>query len=176
MKPTVEERFWGKVQRSDDPDACWPWMGSRTAQGYGVFTVNGKRQGAHRYAYELQNGPLPEGRQSCHGCDNPPCCRGSHLFSGTASENTRDMYAKGRRPSQFNGLRVPAEKPKNDHITRPKISEQMKRIWDERRSAAGVVPSYRIKTCGRCGHTWLAVAPRPVKCPACQSKAWDTKQ
>lgn len=32
----------------------------------------------------------------CHTCDNPPCCRGSHLFLGDALANMQDKVAKGR--------------------------------------------------------------------------------
>ena len=51
---------------------------------------------AHRVAFELANGPIPDGVMVCHHCDNPPCVRPDHLFLGTNSENQRDSVQKGR--------------------------------------------------------------------------------
>jgi len=48
------------------------------------------------FAFELENGPVPEGKMVCHSCDNPPCCNGKHLFAGTNDENVADKMVKGR--------------------------------------------------------------------------------
>lgn len=50
----------------------------------------------HRLAYREFVGPIPEGMKVCHTCDNPPCCRPSHLFLGTDEDNTQDAISKGR--------------------------------------------------------------------------------
>jgi hypothetical protein len=42
-------------------------------------------------------GDRPDGAWLCHHCDNPRCYRAEHLFWGTPSDNTRDMYLKCRR-------------------------------------------------------------------------------
>ena len=52
---------------------------------------------AHRAAWELANGPVPNGMSVLHRCDNPPCVRPEHLFVGTQKDNVRDMIEKGRR-------------------------------------------------------------------------------
>lgn len=86
-------RFWSNVRRSD---GCWEWTGSKRGNGYGCLAVGGRQVGAHRVAWETQNGPIPEGLFVLHKCDNPPCVRPDHLFLGTAKDNAMDMARKGR--------------------------------------------------------------------------------
>lgn len=93
MGMTPEERFWAKVRRSE---GCWEWTGARQPTGYGHFGVNGRTVGAHRFSFELANGPIPAGVYICHSCDNPPCVNPAHLFIGSPTDNVGDMSAKGR--------------------------------------------------------------------------------
>src|SRR6202000_2627686 len=92
---TIEDRFWSKVAKGE-PDECWPWTASKDGLGYGLFGKDRRVQKAHRVAFELTSGPISEGAVICHSCDNPPCCNPAHLWSGTRSDNARDMVAKGR--------------------------------------------------------------------------------
>lgn len=88
------DRFWSKVDPTGD---CWIWTAGCTPQEYGQFTVRkGHFRGAHIVSYVLVRGPVPPGYVVCHRCDNPPCVNPDHLFLGTQSDNTRDMFAKGR--------------------------------------------------------------------------------
>jgi hypothetical protein len=89
------ERFWSHVQPAA-ADACWPWQGTITAHGYGQISDAGRSRRAHRLAYELAVGEIPEGQQVCHRCDNPPCVNPAHLFLGSAAANQHDKRAKGR--------------------------------------------------------------------------------
>lgn len=98
LTPTMEERFWAKVDKSSGPDACWPWTDHRDRSGYGRFHETGKRQQdmAHRSAWRIAHGPIPDGLQVLHRCDNPPCVNPAHLFLGDCADNARDKVAKGR--------------------------------------------------------------------------------
>lgn len=99
------ERFWAKVDRNGPihpvlQTACWLWTGARLVSGYGVFTSGPRKshefKRAHRVAYSLTYGFIPEGMEVCHRCDNPPCCNPSHLFAGSHQDNVDDMVSKGR--------------------------------------------------------------------------------
>lgn len=86
-------RFWQRVDRSA---GCWEWRGQKQRQGYGQVGWAGKRYSAHRFAWLIMYGPIPDGQAVCHRCDNPGCVRPDHLYLATAVENTRDMIRKGR--------------------------------------------------------------------------------
>lgn len=97
-------RFWHKVQKGP-ADACWPWQASYTkATGYGRFKPsegsplreNDDTQYAHRAAFLLARGPIPDGLHVLHSCDNPICCNPAHLRAGTRSDNMNDMHQRGR--------------------------------------------------------------------------------
>lgn len=95
------ERFWSKVDRSGGPAACWPWTAYvDKAHGYGVFMVHPRQVKAHRMAYELAVGPIPEGLFIDHLCRNRSCVNPAHLEPVTAYENWRRGHApqaKARR-------------------------------------------------------------------------------
>lgn len=79
-------------------NGCFEWNGFITRHGYGQFTVSTKRkaEAAHRVSYELFVGAIPQGLFVLHACDNRKCVNPAHLSVGTASDNMRDMVAKGR--------------------------------------------------------------------------------
>ena len=80
MKPP-EERFWRKVTKGPD---CWLWTGKCGAKHYGRLHVDGKEIRAHRFAYELFHGPIPEGDHVVHKCGDWRCVRPEHLALGKA--------------------------------------------------------------------------------------------
>lgn len=89
-------RFWSRVGRDESEDGCWPWMGRLAPNGYGRFHYRGRDMSAHVMALKFDGRPVPKGGVGMHSCDNPPCCRPSHLWPGTQADNRRDCAEKGR--------------------------------------------------------------------------------
>ena len=89
--------FWENVAVGD-PNDCWEWEASSGYNGYGQYRHNGKMTGAHRVAWNLTHGTIPDGLQVLHHCDNPSCVNPAHLWLGTQRDNIHDMIRKGRHP------------------------------------------------------------------------------
>lgn len=102
----LPERFWPKVDtHGGDIDVCWEWQASLWKSGYGRFFVPGRTKGtnrvyAHRVAYELHYGEIPNGMLVLHNCDNRLCCNPHHLRLGTHADNAADRDMRGRTADQ----------------------------------------------------------------------------
>lgn len=108
-------------------DTCWKWDGAKLKHGYGRYSGGLL---AHRIAYELLVGPIPQGLLVLHSCDNPECTNPKHLFLGDHSDNAKDMVAKGRnRHHDQTGLK------RSDEV-KAKISASVKRTWENRHAPA----------------------------------------
>ena len=118
----TEAAFWNRVAKSD---GCWEWTGALGGfkARYGVMGRNGRQCYAHRYSYELHQGPIPAGLLVCHKCDNPRCVRPDHLFLGTSKQNTQDAVSKGRMASGTKaGPFMRRTPPPTDYVVRSPYS------------------------------------------------------
>src|SRR5262245_839701 len=109
------EAFWGSADMSGGPDACWLWRGSVFQHGYGRRKISGVTWQAHRLAWALRNGSIPDGLWVLHRCDVPLCVNPAHLFLGTVLDNNRDALRKGRAAV---GERAPAAKLTAEDVQR----------------------------------------------------------
>lgn len=99
---TEPQRFWSRVERSESAHPalgtpCWPWTGCVDADGYGRVAFDGRGRMAHRVAYELAVGPIPDGLVIDHLCRTPRCVNPAHLEPVTRGENVRRGVAGALR-------------------------------------------------------------------------------
>ena len=93
------EKFWRRVEKSE---GCWRWPGAKNSTGYGMVRVGKKVVYAHRYAYELEIGPIPEGLTIDHLCRVRLCVNPAHLEPVTQSENV----LRGQAPPALNAVKT----------------------------------------------------------------------
>lgn len=86
----TQAQFWSRVT-CRGPHQCWLWRGA-TRNGYGRW----RKANAHRIAYELVHGQIPEGLLVRHKCDVRACCNPHHLEIGTCGDNMADCVERGR--------------------------------------------------------------------------------
>jgi hypothetical protein len=96
-KPTFIRayRFWPKVNKQG-LNGCWLWTGALNAQGYGKYGEGL----AHRTAFILSVGSIPDGLQLDHLCRVRNCVNPDHLEPVTHLENVR----RGLRGALFTPL------------------------------------------------------------------------
>lgn len=139
-----QARFLSKVDRRGD-DECWPWLGPvNEVNGYGYFRVGPEATpvSAHRYAYELMVGPIPEGLVIDHvrgnGCTRRDCVNWvSHLEAVTQRENV----LRGDAPPAVNARKTHCPQgheytPENTKVRRQGWRECKTCIRDRRLEAA----------------------------------------
>lgn len=99
---TTRERFWSKVDRSGGPESCWEWQAARNWRGYGRFAVKRVEIGAHRVAYMMDVGPIPDGLHLDHLCRNTSCVNPAHLEAVSPREN----YMRGEGVGALNAAKT----------------------------------------------------------------------
>ena len=120
----VEDRFWSKVEKTR---GCWFWTGHTNGAGYGLLLYDGRKQLAHRIAWELTHGPIPKGELILHRCDTPACVNPDHLRLGTQRDNMRDRLVNAR--NHYVGVKL-TEKDVKRIVKRYKAGETQKEIAD----------------------------------------------
>jgi hypothetical protein len=106
MTDDIRERLYSRTKKVEGPlpTLCVVWTGD-TRVGYGRISWNGKRQGTHRVAYELEIGPIPKGMCILHHCDVPNCLETDHMWCDTNKANNDDKVRKGRQAKGSGFLR-----------------------------------------------------------------------
>lgn len=139
----VAERFWRKVQRGD---GCWPWVGPTNDRGYGVLSIARpqRRVYAHRFSWAMANGPIPDGYEVCHRCDNPPCVNPAHLFLGTHAENMRDARQKGRALGRADLPRPRGEQVNTAKLTAESVREIVARFRSGETNKSALAREYGV--------------------------------
>lgn len=94
-KKSSPAEFWSAA----GPAGCWEWQGARDKDGYGQTRSPNGRVKAHRRAWEIVAGSIPEGLYVLHRCNNPSCVRPDHLYLGTALDNGIDRRSRSRKRS-----------------------------------------------------------------------------
>ena len=126
-RASFSERLWRQIEKRG-PDECWPWIAESSIRGYGYISTGGKRgkkELAHRAAWIVTHGPIPDG-DGYHGtvvmhlCDNRLCCNPAHLRLATQAENVADMHEKGR---SYTGPRPVGENHGNAKLTDELVRE-----------------------------------------------------
>lgn len=87
LSGSPEDRFWKSFERTAE---CWTWKKRIYSNGYGSHSVKGVDKLAHRYAYELLVGPIPERKQLDHACHNRACVNPGHLRVVTNKQNNEN--------------------------------------------------------------------------------------
>lgn len=139
---TVTSRFWEKVDKNGPTmphmqTQCWLWTASKKSNGYGQLILRDRSVIlAHRLAYMMEYGDIPDGLHVCHECDNPACVRHDHFFLGTPKDNMQDSVKKGRKtkfsPEEIKARRRESAKVYNEQ-NRDKLIEGQKRYREENR-------------------------------------------
>lgn len=94
---SAEDRFVSRLNKlgpvprlRPELGRCWEWMGELGKGGYGRISVDGVRRAAHRFSWELENGPIRGGALLDHACHNSRCARPSHLRLASHKENAEN--------------------------------------------------------------------------------------
>jgi hypothetical protein len=131
---SLEDRFWARVIRPEDLDACWGWSAG-TQHGYGAIGEGKRVWLAHRLSWTIHYGSIPRGKCVLHHCDNRPCNNPRHFFLGTRADNMYDMWGKSRGRAGSGRPRVRRGTPHTPEH-RAHLAASIRAWWARRREVA----------------------------------------
>ena len=97
----LEQRMEWRTERTD---SCWNWTGATNSQGYGQLRFGNKAIYAHRVAWEMNNGPIPDGLVVDHMCHNRRCVNPAHLQIVTQKQNCENLSLRKDTKSGIRGV------------------------------------------------------------------------
>ena len=108
---SLEELFWNRFVKSNEPDGCWVHHGSRGSHGYAQATWRNhlgepRSETAHRVSWMIHHGAIPGGLWVLHRCNNKPCVRPDLLYLGTHKQNMDDVCRVGHPRRKLTGDHV----------------------------------------------------------------------
>lgn len=122
IEPESRIDIFMKMVDIDPSTGCWNYNGFVSQHGYGVTSIYGKQMRAHRAAWILFKGEMPElpnsghhGTCVRHKCDNRQCCNPDHLELGTHQDNMQDMRDRDRH-ADVSGHKNPAARFSKEEI------------------------------------------------------------
>ena len=120
LSASDKERFFKYVEKTE---GCWNWTANKVGRGYGGFSLDSRKERAHRISWEMANEmSIPKNKMVLHTCDNSGCVNPEHLYIGTHQQNMDDMTARDRR-----------NPPKGEEHHKAKLTEgavlEMRSMW-----------------------------------------------
>jgi hypothetical protein len=109
-----QERFWDNVEVKSGLERCWLWKGRASTNGYGRFSFRRSTYKAHRVAFFLSNGRIEDNLLVLHRCDARLCCNPSHLYQGSAKDNSADAVERGRHTRMYGSRNGKAKLTENE--------------------------------------------------------------
>lgn len=148
---------------------CLLWTASVDGCGYGTIRCGEKVLRAHRVAWEVENGPIPDGLLVCHTCDTPCCINTKHLYLGTDQTNMEDRAARWRGYRNGSTLPFGVTRRENGRFrARVRIHNKTYNLghFDTAEEAGAAATRLKEKLLRELCHSFPPAPPSPQSSPA----------